>query len=91
MAVVLRVPAPLRRLTQGAETLELNGATLRECLKEADQRFPGFWERLVDDSGALRPFINVFVNGDDVRFLRELDTETRPGDEITIVPAVAGG
>jgi len=91
MSVVIRVPTPLRRLTGGADRLEVEGRTLREVLQSADRRFPGFWERLVTEEGELRPFINLYVNGDDVRFLKELDTEVKPGDEVTIVPAVAGG
>jgi len=91
MGVMVRIPAPLRRITGGQDKVEIEGSTLGELIEELEGQFPGFKERLLDESGELRYFVNVFLNGDDVRFLQELLTATKPGDEISIVPAVAGG
>ena len=91
MGVTVRIPGPLRKITQGVEKLEVEGATLGECIGVLEERFPGIKERLLDEEGQMRYFVNVYLNGEDVRFLKGLDTPTNAGDELSIVPAVAGG
>ncbi|MCS7207266.1 MAG: MoaD/ThiS family protein [Dehalococcoidia bacterium] len=91
MGVVVRIPSPLRRLTQGLDKVDVDARTVAEVVERLEARFPGFRERLLDENGEVRYFVNIYVNGEDVRFLQGLDTATKPGDEVSIVPAVAGG
>jgi molybdopterin synthase sulfur carrier subunit len=91
MAVMIRIPAPLRRVTKGQDKVELEGKTLSDILAQMEVRFPGIKERLMDESGELRHFVNIYVNGEDVQFLQGLKTAIKTGDEVSIVPAVAGG
>ena len=91
MSVMVRIPTPLRRMTNGLDKLEMNESTLSNMIDELETNYPGFRERLIDENGDLRYFVNIYVNGEDVRFLDGLDTQTNSGDEISIVPAVAGG
>lgn len=87
----VRIPTPLRNLTDGAAEVTVSGATLRDIIDELEAAHPGFGERMLDDEGALRRFVNVFVRDEDVRFLDGLDTEVGETDTVSIVPAVAGG
>lgn len=89
--VKVRIPAPLRRLTQGQALVEVNATTLSQCLEELDKLFPGMKERLLTAEGEIQEFVNIYVNGEDVRFLQELATPLKPDDEVSIVPAIAGG
>ncbi len=91
MSVNVRIPAPLRRLTNGQDKVSADGATVAEVVANLDEQYPGISERLCDESGQLRNFVNLYVNGEDVRFLDGLGTATSSGDEVSIVPAVAGG
>ncbi len=91
MSVTVRIPAQLRTLTGGAGELSLSGSTVAEVLKDLDASHPGFADRLFDDTGALRRFVNIFVADEDVRFLQGLDTAVVDGQTVSIVPAVAGG
>ncbi|PKB67390.1 MAG: molybdopterin synthase sulfur carrier subunit [SAR202 cluster bacterium Io17-Chloro-G3] len=91
MAVVVRIPGPLRKLSNGDSQTEVEEGTLRQTIELLETRYPGIKERLVDESGDLRYFVNVYLNGEDVRFLQDMDTTTSAGDELSIVPAVAGG
>jgi molybdopterin synthase sulfur carrier subunit len=91
MAVTVRVPGPLRRLTGGASEVEVDGATVAAALDSLEVAHPGFRDRLYSEDGKLRQFINLYVNDTDVRFGKGLETELGAGDEISIVPAVAGG
>ena len=91
MGVVIRIPGPLRRLTNGEQQAEVEAGTVKETIDALEARYPGMKERLLDEEGALQYFVNVYLNGEDVRFLQELDTATKAGDEVSIVPAVAGG
>lgn len=91
MDVLVRIPTPLRRVTNGIDKVELEAGTLQECINSLETRFPGVRERLLDEQGALREFVNVYLNGEDIRFLEGLDTAAKAGDEVSIVPAVAGG
>lgn len=89
--VKVRIPTQLRNLTGGAGEVAVDGATVGEVLKALDEAHPGLRERLFDDSGQLRRFVNVFLSDEDVRFLEGLDTPVHAGDTLSIVPAVAGG
>ena len=89
--VMIRIPAPLRRITNGLDRLELEATNLGEIIEGLESQYPGFKERLVDEAGELRYFVNIYLNGEDVRFLQGMGTTTTTGDEISIVPAVAGG
>jgi molybdopterin synthase sulfur carrier subunit len=91
MAVTVRIPTQLRQLAGGASEVSVEGGTVGEALKALDAAHPGFAERLYDDSGSLRRFVNVFVAEEDIRFLDGLDTTLVDGQTVSIVPAVAGG
>jgi molybdopterin synthase sulfur carrier subunit len=91
MTVSVRIPTTLRPLTGGQSEVKLEGATVREVLDGLDGAHPGFKDRLLDDDGNLRRFVNVFVADDDVRFLSGLDTPVPDGETVSIIPAVAGG
>ena len=91
MSVMVRIPTPLRRVTNGQDKVNVEGSTLSEVVASLESEFPGIRERLCDEEGELRNFVNVYVNGEDIRFLQGLGTATNDGAEISIVPAVAGG
>jgi len=91
VSVTVRIPAQLRTLTGGAGELSLTGSTVAEVLKSLDAAHPGFADRLFDDTGALRRFVNIFLADEDVRFLQGLETSVTDGQTLSIVPAVAGG
>jgi molybdopterin synthase sulfur carrier subunit len=91
MAVTVRIPTTLRPLAGGASEVQVEGATLGDVLKNLDAAHPGFHDRLFDDAGGLRRFVNVFVADDDVRYLQGLDTPVPEGETVAILPAVAGG
>ncbi len=91
MSVTVRIPTQLRALTGGAGELSLEGSTVGEVLKALDVAHPGMGERLFDETGELRRFVNVFLADEDVRFLQGLETAVADGQTISIVPAVAGG
>ena len=91
MSVMIRIPTPLRRLTNGEAKVEMDSSNMGDLVDKLDATYPGFKDRLVDENGALRYFVNIYLNGEDVRFLQGLDTTTASGDEVSIVPAVAGG
>ena len=90
MATV-RIPGPLRNLSRGEATVEVAGGDLRGTIDELESRFPGFRERLLDPAGNLRQFVNVYLNDEDVRFAGGLDSKVGERDEVSIIPAVAGG
>ena len=91
MAVTVRIPTTLRPLSGGNSTVSVGGSTLAEVLKNLEMAHPGFCERLLDDKGGLRRFVNVFVADDDVRYLEGLNTAVPAGTTMSIIPAVAGG
>lgn len=91
MSVTVRVPTTLRTLTAGASEVSVEGETLANVLDSLESAHPGFKERLLDDDGQIRRFVNVFVADDDVRFLDGLDTAVPDGETVSIIPAVAGG
>jgi molybdopterin synthase sulfur carrier subunit len=91
MAVKVRIPTPLRKLTNDVEVVEVNAKTVGDAITELQGQFPGIKERLVDDAGEVRRFVNVYVNEEDIRFLENQQTPLKDGDEISIIPAIAGG
>ena len=91
MAKKVRIPTPLRKLTNNEEVVEVDAPTIGEAITELQTRYPGIKERLVDESGAVRRFVNVYVNEEDIRFLENQKTALKDGDEISIIPAIAGG
>ncbi len=91
MSVTMRIPAPLRAITGGESEISVGGASVAQALGELESRYPGIRARLRDDEGSLRRFVNLYVNGEDVRFLQGLETSLDSGDEVSIIPAVAGG
>jgi molybdopterin synthase sulfur carrier subunit len=91
MPITVRIPTPLRKLTNEQEVVSAEGSTIGEILAHLDQTYPGFGERICDESGEVRRFVNVFVNDEDIRFLDSRATAVKEGDEISIVPAIAGG
>ncbi|HBK78929.1 MAG TPA: molybdopterin synthase sulfur carrier subunit [Nitrospinae bacterium] len=91
MSVTVRIPTPLREFTQQQDAVELDGSTVKEVLGNLDAQFAGMRERLYGDDGKLRRFVNIYVNQEDIRFLKGEDTKVAEGDELSIVPAIAGG
>jgi molybdopterin synthase sulfur carrier subunit len=91
MNIQVRIPSPLRKLTGDQEVVPAEGATIGEILSNLDKAFPGLIERICDEQGNVRRFVNIFVNDEDIRFLEEKATTVKDGDEISIVPAIAGG
>jgi molybdopterin converting factor small subunit len=91
MSATVRIPTPLRNLVGGASTVEVDGSTVGEILKALDAAHPGIGDRLMDETGKLRRFVNVFVDDEDVRFAEGLETPVRDGATVSIIPAVAGG
>jgi molybdopterin synthase sulfur carrier subunit len=91
MPIKVRVPTPLRRFTAGVDEVTASGDSIRAILADLERNHPGIGERLMDDKGELRRFVNVYLNGDDIRFLNQLNSTVKDGDDISIVPAIAGG
>jgi molybdopterin synthase sulfur carrier subunit len=91
MSIKVRIPTPLRKLTNSEEIVEVAAGTVGGAIAELQTRFPGIKERLLDETGAIRRFVNVYVNEEDIRFLQNQETPIKPGDEISIIPAIAGG
>ena len=91
MAVKVRIPTPLQTLTDGKTEVQSSGATLRQVLEDLETQYPGIKQRLYDDDGNLRRFVNLYVNDEDVRFLQGEDTAVKDADEVSIIPAIAGG
>ena len=91
LSVIVRIPTPLRKLTNDQDVVSSNGETLTQCIDDLDAQYPGLKDRLLDETGELRRFVNIYINGEDVRFAQGVQTALKPGDEISIVPAVAGG
>jgi sulfur-carrier protein len=91
MAVLVRIPTPLRALTKGAAEVQADAANVNDLIEVLERQFPGLKERLVEDGGELRRFINIYINQEDIRFLQGATTTLKQGDEVSIVPAIAGG
>jgi len=90
MATV-RIPTPLRKHTDGKEEVLAQGSTIAEILADLDKNFPGIKARICEESGAVKKFVNIFANEEDIRYLDNLDTPVKDSDEVSIIPAIAGG
>lgn len=91
MSAKVRIPTPLRKLTNNEELVEVTAKTIGGVINELQSRYPGIKERLLDENGTVRRFVNVYVNEEDIRFLQNQQTPIKSGDEISIIPAIAGG
>ena len=91
MALKVRIPSPLRSLTAGQGEVDGAGANIIDLIENLEKKFPGMKARLYDETGNLRRFVNIYVNEEDIRFLKGKDTPLKEGDEVSIVPAIAGG
>ena len=91
MPVLVRIPTPLRALTKGNAEIQAKGDTIDSLVSDLERQYPGLKDRLLDESGELRRFINIYVNQEDIRFLQAKKTGLKDGDEVSIVPAIAGG
>ncbi len=91
MAISVRIPTPLRKLTYDLDTVQVEAGNIGELITALEKSYPGIQDRLVDESGNIRRFVNIFINDEDIRFLEEKATAIKEGDEVSIVPAIAGG
>ena len=91
MSVQVRIPSPLLSLTQNKSEVNAEGNNVKEVLEDLEKQFSGFRERLFDENGSVRRFINIYINEEDIRFLDGENTQIKDGDEISIIPAIAGG
>ena len=91
MSIKVRIPTPLQKLTKGRDEIELNASTIQEMIDALEKSHPGIKERICDESGSVRRFVNVFVNDEDIRFLNKESTALKDGDSVSIIPAIAGG
>ncbi len=89
--ITIRVPTPLRRVTNGQGEVQVEANNIREAIERLEELYPGFKERLLDEQGEVRKFVNLYLNDEDIRFLQGLDTQLKEGDVLSIVPAIAGG
>lgn len=88
---IVRIPTPLRKLTANQEEVNIDGATVGEVLQNLEKAHPGIGERLLDAQGGIRKFVNIYVNDEDVRFMQNTATPLKASDEVSIIPAIAGG
>jgi molybdopterin synthase sulfur carrier subunit len=91
MSIRVRVPTPLRKFTAGQDEVAAAGESVKAVIEDLESRHPGMRDRLLDENGGLRRYVNVYLNGNDIRFLDQLDSKVTDGDDISIVPAIAGG
>jgi molybdopterin synthase sulfur carrier subunit len=91
MPVLVRIPTPLRTVTKGAGEVQAKGDTVADVIEDLERQYPGLRERLVEEAGEVRRFINIYVNEEDIRFLQGKKTSLKEGDQVSIVPAIAGG
>jgi molybdopterin synthase sulfur carrier subunit len=91
MSITVRVPTPLQRLTQNQTEVKASGANIKELIEDLEKNFPGIKERICDETGEIRRFMNIYVNEEDVRFLQDDATPLKDGDEVSMIPAIAGG
>ncbi len=91
MAVNVRIPTPLRKLTQDKDVVQASGKNIQEIVENLEKQYPGLKERLCDERGELRRFVNVYLNDEDIRFAQGKQTPVKDGDEISVIPAIAGG
>lgn len=91
MAINIRIPTPLRKLTKEKDTVQASGTTVAALVDDLERQYPGLKERLCDEKGELRRFVNIYLNDEDIRFAQGKQTPVKDGDEISIIPAIAGG
>lgn len=91
MAINVRIPTPLRKVTKDKDIVQVSGATITEIVEDLEKQYPGLKERLCDERGELRRFVNIYLNDEDIRFAQGKQTPVKDGDEISIIPAIAGG
>lgn len=91
MPIKVRVPTPLQKITKDQAEIVVNGSNVKELIEDLEKNYPGMKERLCDEKGKLRRFINIYVNEEDIRFLQKDETSLKDGDEVSIIPAIAGG
>ncbi|MFZ5802487.1 MAG: ubiquitin-like small modifier protein 1 [Candidatus Omnitrophota bacterium] len=91
MAVKVRIPTPLQKLTGQKAEVEVDAASVQQLVEALERKYPGLKERICDEKGKIRRFVNVYVNEEDIRFLNQENTALKAGDEVSIVPAIAGG
>ena len=91
MSITVRIPTPLQKLTGDKTEIAASGGTVQDLLVDLERQYPGFKDRLCDPQGKLRRFVNIYVNEEDIRFLKQEDTPLKDGDEVSIIPAIAGG
>lgn len=91
MAIKVRIPTPLRKLTNGSDEVAAEGRNISEIIENLESNYPGLKERICETDGKLRRFVNIYLNDEDIRFKKNLDTELKENDELSIIPAIAGG
>ena len=91
MSVKVRIPTPLQKLTNEQEEVDVKASSIRDLISSLDKNFPGIKERICDESGNVRRFVNIFLNDEDIRFLNKEETGLKEGDVVSIIPAIAGG
>jgi len=91
MAVKVRIPTPLRKITNGNDEVNAEGTNITSLIDDLESNFPGLKERICDEEGKVRRFVNLYVNDEDIRFMNNMETDLKDGDEVSIVPAIAGG
>ena len=91
MAINVKIPTPLRKLTDGNSTVSVSGSDITNIISNLENKYPGIKDRICEENGEIRPFVNIFVNGEDIRYLEGLNSKLSEDDEVSIVPAVAGG
>ncbi len=91
MAIKVRIPTPLRKITNGSDEVFAEGRNIGEIINDLEKNFPGLKERICEGDGKLRRFVNIYLNDEDIRFKKNLETELKENDELSIIPAIAGG
>jgi sulfur-carrier protein len=91
MAVNVRIPTPLRKLTKDKDIVQAAGSTIQDIIDNLEKEYPGLKERICDEKGELRRFVNVYLNDEDIRFAQGKSTPVKDGDEVSVIPAIAGG
>ena len=91
MPVKVRIPTPLGKITNGKDEVSASGKNIKELIDDIERQYPGLKERICESDGKLRRFVNIYVNDEDIRFKSNIDTELKTGDEVSIIPAIAGG
>lgn len=91
MGIKVRIPTPLRKLTNGESEVEANGADISQLIDDLEKSYPGIKGKLCEENGNVRKFLNIYLNDDDIRFMDSLATEVRDGDNVSLIPAIAGG